>query len=144
MNTKFPLLLPIVLLGLCPQPAASEPQGTLAAEYTHPQHFVAIEGTRRLNLICIGSGAPTVIFLYGLGSGSFDWRKVQPAIGQVTQACTYDRAGYGFSDPLKKTADATNAISDLHALLHAGGLSRPVVLVGHSLGGLYATLYAET
>ena len=144
MSTKSLVLLPIILLGLCLQPAASEPQSALPAEYRHPQQLVSIEGTRRLNLVCIGSGTPAVIFLYGLGSGSFDWRKVQPAIGKVTKACTYDRAGYGFSDPLKNAADATNAISDLHALLHAGGLSRPVILVGHSLGGLYATLYAET
>ena len=145
MRNTYLFLLPMMLLGLCLQPAQAEPKGFVAAEYGHPQQFVPVEGTRRLNLVCIGRGEPAVIFLYGLGSGTFDWRKVQPAIGMVTRACTYDRAGNGFSDPAGRASDATNAIADLHALLHASGLSKNrIILVGHSLGGLYATLYAET
>jgi pimeloyl-ACP methyl ester carboxylesterase len=67
---------------------------------------------------------------------------VQPAIGQVTRACAYDRAGYGFSDPATAPSDVTMTISDLHALLHSKAVTTPVVLVGHSLGGLYAASYA--
>ncbi len=144
MHNKCRALLPIFLLGLCLQPMQAEPSTFVAATYGQPQQLVAVQGTRRLNVICIGRGEPTVIFLYGLGSGSFDWRKVQPAIGKITKTCAYDRAGNGFSDPADDTSDATNAISDLHALYHMAGVSKRILLVGHSLGGFYATLYAET
>jgi pimeloyl-ACP methyl ester carboxylesterase len=144
MQTKPLSLIPAAFLALCLQPAQSKPQSFIAEAYGHPQHLVRVEGTRRLNLVCVGKGEPAAILLYGLGSGSYDWRKVQPAIGQITKVCTYDRAGQGFSDPSNRPSDATNAILDLHALLHAAGLSKRIVLVGHSLGGFYATLYAET
>jgi pimeloyl-ACP methyl ester carboxylesterase len=144
MQNKPFSLIPAAFLALCLQPAQSKPQSFIAEAYGHPQHLVRVEGTGRLNLVCVGKGEPAAILLYGLGSGSYDWRKVQPAIGQITTVCTYDRAGQGFSDPSNRPSDATNAILDLHALLHAAGLSKRIVLVGHSLGGLYATLYAET
>jgi pimeloyl-ACP methyl ester carboxylesterase len=115
---------------------------SFVAHYGTPQTLVPVQGKRRLNLACVGSGKTTVVFLSGLGSGTFDWRKVQPAIGRVTRACAYDRAGYGFSDPATAPLDVTNTIADLHALLHSKAITGPVILVGHSLGGLYAVSYA--
>ncbi len=137
-------LLPAISIAFAVQGAWAEPQSFVTTEYGRPQHLVAVDRTRRINLICMGHGTPVVMFLSGLGSGAVDWRKVQPAIGQMTEACAYDRAGYGFSDAPNRPSDATNAVADLHALLQAAHLPSPVVLVGHSLGGLYATLYAET
>lgn len=122
--------------------AAPPRPSVVATYYGKARTLVAVEGQRRLNLVCVGHGATTVIFLSGLGSGTFDWRKVQPAIGKVTQACAYDRAGYGFSDPATSPLDVTNTIADLHALLHSKAVTRPAILVGHSLGGLYAVSYA--
>ena len=137
-------ILPTMIMSFLVQPAHAASTSLVAANYGRAQHLVAVAGDRRLNLICMGHGKPVVLFLSGLGSGSIDWRKVQPAIGLVTKACSYDRAGYGFSDPANRPSDATNAVADLHALIRAAGLPQPVVLVGHSLGGLYATLYAKT
>jgi pimeloyl-ACP methyl ester carboxylesterase len=44
--------------------------------------------------------------------------------------------------PQPRTAAA--AVSDLHALIGAAKLTTPVVIVGHSFGGLLARLYAQT
>jgi pimeloyl-ACP methyl ester carboxylesterase len=71
------------------------------------------------------------------------WRHVQQPISEKTRACAYDRAGYGFSDPATRPADAKNAVEDLHDLLRRAGITMPIVLVGHSRGGQYATLYTE-
>ncbi|MFS6701111.1 alpha/beta fold hydrolase, partial [Staphylococcus aureus] len=62
----------------------------------------------------------------------------------TTTACSYDRAGYGFSDPAERPSDAANAVDDLHRLVERAGLTLPMVLVGHSNGGIYASLYART
>ena len=105
--------------------------------------LVKIGGGRHLNMVCLGHGSPTVVFEYGLGSHMLHWQKVQDSISSITRACFYDRAGYGFSDPSNKPMTAENITDDLHALLHRAGISQPVVLVGHSVGGLYATLYAD-
>lgn len=91
----------------------------------------------------MGSGAPTVILEAGAGGYSTAWRKAQAGIAQFTRVCAYDRAGYGFSDPVDRPSTAANYVADLHAGLSNAGIGGPIVLVGHSAGGLYATLYAD-
>jgi pimeloyl-ACP methyl ester carboxylesterase len=71
------------------------------------------------------------------------WADVQPAIAKITRACSYDRAGLGFSDPSPRASSAANTVDDLHALLHAAGIESPIILVGHSVGGAYVRLYAD-
>jgi pimeloyl-ACP methyl ester carboxylesterase len=115
-----------------------------AEAYLGPHQLVAVHGGRRLNLFCLGEGKPTVVLESGGGSPITDWRQVQAAIGQFTRVCAYERAGYGFSDASGRAADVTNSVDDLHRLVGAAGIERPVVLVGHSIGGLYATSYAAT
>jgi len=110
--------------------------------YTHPQQLVAIAGGRRLNLFCLGAGSPTVLFEAGSGSSSSTWRHVQGTVATYTRACAYDRAAFGFSDPPGRVVDAANVVDDLHQLIVAAPLKTPLVLVGHSIGGLYATLFA--
>ena len=108
--------------------------------YLHAQRFVDIGG-RRLNIICTGSGSPTVILEAGLLADSAAWRFVQPSISRRTKVCSYDRAGLGFSDPAGAPRDAAAIVRDLHALLRGAGIAPPYVLVGWSSGGLYTRLY---
>jgi pimeloyl-ACP methyl ester carboxylesterase len=131
---------PLLLLAAV---AAVTATGSLPSKfYTHASHLVAVEPGRRLNLRCLGTGQPTVMMESGLGDTSMAWRKVQGQIASFTQACSYDRAGLGFSDAARRPSTALNAADDLHRLAAAAGIQQPVVLVGHSIGGLYATVYA--
>ncbi|WP_179640972.1 alpha/beta fold hydrolase [Sphingomonas guangdongensis] len=115
----------------------------VSSHYGRAQILVPVAKGRRINMVCLGKGQPAVLFMSGLGGGSFDWRRVQPEVGRNTRACAYDRAGYGFSDPTSEKSDVEHALLDLHALLHSGGIARPVVLVAHSLAGIYAVAYAK-
>jgi pimeloyl-ACP methyl ester carboxylesterase len=115
-----------------------------SASYTHPQQLVAIDGARRLNLFCLGSGSPTVLFEAGLGSTTSTWRHVQGQVATFTRACSYDRAGFGFSDPSTRAGDATNVVDDLQHLITAAPIATPIVFVGHSIGGLFGTLFAAS
>jgi pimeloyl-ACP methyl ester carboxylesterase len=107
------------------------------------KHLVDIGDGRRLNIVCSGRGSPTVVFMQGLSGNFADWRKVRGPVAALTRECFYDRAGLGYSDPSEKPSTAKNAASDLHALLRAAGIKDRVVLVGTSLGGLFATYYAD-
>src|ERR1700756_4603567 len=111
------------------------------AEYAQPHRLVDIGG-RKLNLFCSGTGSPTVVFEAPSGSAGWAWWEVQPRIATRTRACVYDRAGFGFSDPSPRAADALNAVDDLHALLQAAAIAPPYVLVGNSFGGGAAELFA--
>lgn len=121
-------------------PAIAEDQRLLP--YVKPGQLVDIGG-RRINLHCTGVGVPTVILMAGSASWSPIWYKVQPAIEQKTRVCGFDRAGYGFSDPGPRPQVISDVVDDLHAALKAGPIPGPYVLVGHSLGGVEARLYAQ-
>lgn len=125
--------------------AAGAPSAMVSADsaYTHAQQQVAIGAHRRLNLYCVGAGAPTVIFESGLSDWSFTWAHVQPRIAGVARACSYDRAGLGYSDAASRAGSSSNMVDDLHRLLRAARVAPPYVLVGHSLGGLNATLFTD-
>ena len=99
-------------------------------------------GTHRLHLRCTGQAAPTVIFDAALGGSSLSWSLVQPAVGQVTRACAYDRAGFGWSDagPLPRTVG--RIADELFDVLRLAGVPGPYVLVGHSFGGLVMRMFA--
>jgi pimeloyl-ACP methyl ester carboxylesterase len=79
----------------------------------------------------------------GLASSNHDWGPVEERVSEFTRVCSYDRTGLGASDLADGVATAQSASDDLHALLSSVGLAGPVVVVGHSYGGMVARLYAS-
>ena len=106
-------------------------------------HLVRLDDGRRLNMVCFGKGAPTVIFEHGGDGSILDWRRVERPVSAITRACFYNRAGFGVSDPSDKPLTGIAVTDDLHALLQKAGIKGPIVIVGHSIGGFYATLFAD-
>jgi pimeloyl-ACP methyl ester carboxylesterase len=98
-------------------------------------------GGRRLHLNCTGSGSPAVIAESGSGAFSIDWALVQPEVSKFTRFCSYDRAGYAWSDAGPTRDSVEETADDLHLLLQVAGIRPPYVLIGASLGGLYIRAY---
>jgi pimeloyl-ACP methyl ester carboxylesterase len=71
------------------------------------------------------------------------WQKVQPSITAMTRTCFYDRAGMGYSDPPDRPVTAFNVTDEMRAVLAKLGVKGPVVVVGHSIGGFYGTVFAD-
>jgi pimeloyl-ACP methyl ester carboxylesterase len=61
-------------------------------------------GDHRLHIYCTGTGSPAVVLEAGMGANHLDWIRTQPSISEATQVCSYDRAGYGWSDTYKDLA----------------------------------------
>ncbi len=99
-------------------------------------------GGYSMHLYCTGSGSPTVLLSSGLGDDFTEWAKVQPVLSKLTRVCSYDRAGFGWSEPRPGIQDAKAIASHLHQLVQVAGIQRPFVLVGHSISGLYLRYYA--
>ncbi|MDP9109744.1 MAG: alpha/beta hydrolase [Pseudomonadota bacterium] len=138
------MVLTLALLcaaSLCPCRAAQAT--TIQRAYVGVQQLVPIDAARRLNLVCMGQGAPTVVFESGLSDWSFTWALVQPTVARTTRTCAYDRAGLGASDPTERSADSDHMVDDLHRLLSRAGIDGALVLVGHSMGALNVRLYAD-
>jgi len=100
-----------------------------------------------LNIDCTGKGSPTVVLVSGLGVPASGWRLVQPGIANFARVCSYDRAGYGWSDPGPMPRTLSQLAKELHALLENAGEKPPYILVGHSFGKgsvlVYNKLYPD-
>ncbi|MET3709577.1 pimeloyl-ACP methyl ester carboxylesterase [Sphingomonas trueperi] len=103
-------------------------------------------GERFIRLSCKGAGRPTVVIDAGMGTAPVEdagWRAIAAQVEPVTRVCLYDRAGLGQSDPAPPgPRSSLDAAHDLHAALSAAGVKGPYLLVGHSVGGLHAQVFA--
>jgi len=118
---------------------------SLLAQYPAPGQLID-EGSYKLHIDETGkreSGAPAVIFEAGAGNFSTTWCKVAPVIGQTVDVYVYDRAGLGWSGPGRKPRTADTIIAELHDLLHDAGVKPPYVFVAHSMGAVYARMFAH-
>jgi len=112
----------------------------LFAQIPEPLGRLVDIGGRKLHIHCTGSGAPTVILEAGASSFSIDWSLVQPEIAKTNRVCSYDRARIGWSD-VGPMDSAANIVQDLKTLLRAVNEKGPYVLVGASMGGIYARVF---
>jgi len=95
-----------------------------------------------MHLVCTGSGTPPVI-LEGPQTGiSALWIPVQNGIAAFAEVCSYDRAGFGFSDPGPLPRTSANIAMELRALLSSASINPPYILVGASAGGFPVRVYA--
>jgi pimeloyl-ACP methyl ester carboxylesterase len=100
-------------------------------------------GGYQLHIKCAGEGRPPVVICPALGAATDEWADVQRMVAQETAVCVYDRGGLGYSDSPGKRRTGTRMAGELHALLHNAGIAPPYVLVGHSMGGLVARVFAH-
>jgi formylglycine-generating enzyme required for sulfatase activity len=133
-RTGLLLMLLIFTIAVSGQQGASSGNAPTDIIYARPGRLVDVGGFR-LNLYCTGSGSPTVVFDSGWGDWSPAWSKVQPEIAKWTRACSYDRAGTGFSDPGPMPRTSVRIAKELRTALHRAGIAGPYILVGSAFGG---------
>jgi pimeloyl-ACP methyl ester carboxylesterase len=137
----------VFLAGLVFILACSTVYQTLASSsdlkrYPPPGVLVNV-GDHHLHVHCLGQGSPTVVMEAGMSGWSTDWILVQPQIAAMTRVCSYDRAGYGWSESGSQPRDSQQISTELHGLLLGVGIQGKYLLVGHSLGGLFVQMYAK-
>jgi pimeloyl-ACP methyl ester carboxylesterase len=100
-------------------------------------------GSARLWRNKLGEGAPRIVFLPGAGEVGLDLYALQQGVADLAPSLLYDRSGMGWSEPVRLPRSLAQVTDELNGLLAQEQVSSPVVLVGHSLGGLYARRYAQ-
>jgi pimeloyl-ACP methyl ester carboxylesterase len=111
-----------------------------------PGQLVDIGG-HRLHLWCVGASAPrrpTVVLSAGGGDFATDWSLVQLPLADSIRVCSYDRPGYGWSDPGPNPRTIRQEAFELRSALTKSGESPPYLLVGHSIGAFVARWFADT
>jgi pimeloyl-ACP methyl ester carboxylesterase len=99
-------------------------------------------GRHRLAATVFGAGAPAVVIEPAFGGNAAAWRAIAERIATMTTVVTYDRAPYGPSSPARDNRSAARIAADLDEVLGQLEITGPLVLVGHSIGGVYARAFA--
>ena len=138
----------ITALSVYPVPSADgapiEPAPINSAKSEANAPLIDIGG-RRLYRAEMGAGEPTVVLEAGLDASAAPWSGIIPAVASFSRVVSYDRPNTtaSASDPAPIPRTAADIVTDLHAVLDAAEVPGPYVLVGHSVGGLFARLYAS-
>ena len=115
------------------------PTAAQTPPYPPPGKLIDVGGYR-VHLYCTGTGKPSVIIT---GAGfSFDWGRVQPEVAKFATVCTYDPSGMAWSDAGNGSTCA-NRVDEIHRMLTSAGMRGPHILVGLSIGAVFARLYAS-
>jgi pimeloyl-ACP methyl ester carboxylesterase len=141
LQALLALLLP---LAGASEPAFAQKVDPALGDYLKPQTLATLPDGRHIHFFCMGPGMPVAIVAPGWHITAPVWHRFQPLLASVTRVCVYDRAGYNFSDPGPMPRDTAAEVKDLHDALKAAHIEGPYILVGHSLGGFDARLFAYT
>nr|WP_283254222.1 alpha/beta hydrolase [Ramlibacter paludis] len=97
----------------------------------------------RLGYTVAGQGASTILLFNGAGVVLEGWHALYPGIEKLGTVFAWNRFGMQGSDGPRARQTGAAVIASLRELLGYAGLRPPYLLVGHSLGGLYANLFAR-
>lgn len=86
-----------------------------------------------------GTGAP-ILLLHGLMGSARTWQDQVPWLREHGRVFTFDAAGHGRPAPAELSTDAF--VADLAEA--TAGISEPMIVVGHSMGGLHGWVFAAT
>lgn len=97
----------------------------------------------RLSYMLSGSGTPPIVLFSGAGVSLQGWEPLYPEIEKLGTVLGWNRFGLQGSDAPPERQTGTVVLGSLRELLGYSGLEPPYVLVAHSLGGLFANLFAR-
>jgi len=103
---------------------------------------VDVDG-RGMHLVCSGEGDPMVLVAMGGDSTIADWDFARSELDNDHRTCVYERAGVGSSEPGPEPRTAQVIADELAGLLTTVDVDEPVVVVSHSVGGLFTQAFAQ-
>lgn len=109
-----------------------------------PEKRLATLDSGAVEYATTGNAKPMIVFISGGGPAEMNtWGEVYREARNISSVFAYNRYGDGKSARTDVPQTGKRVVATLRAALRAAGSAPPYVLVGHSLGGLYANLYAR-
>lgn len=116
-------------------------------KYRAPGNLIAIDSKRRLHVVEQGKqnslASPVVVLEAGLAATSLSWLFTPPRLAEFARVISYDRSGLGQSSRATQLPTVDNLLADLNVLITQLGVTAPLILVGHSFGGLIVRAFAH-
>ncbi|PEF55157.1 alpha/beta hydrolase [Bacillus cereus] len=89
-----------------------------------------------------GSSKQTVVIQTGMTCSFYDWLPIIEKLSQHFTVVSYHRPGYGKSELGNYSRTTLQVTKELHLLLQKLDIHEPIILIGHSYGGLCAQHFA--
>ena len=110
-----------------------------------PGKMYSVNGVGDIHMYCTGpenNENPTVIIVPGGAAPSFTYFNLQEKLSESIRTCSYDPVGLGWSKPNDIPYTTNNLSNELYQLLQAAQIDGPIILAGHSLGGIVSLIYS--
>ena len=112
-----------------------------------PGKMYSVNDVGDIHMHCIGpednNSKPTIIIISGGTTPSFAYFDLQEKLSETVRTCTYDTAGIGWSPANDNIPHTTKNLSnELYLLLQSAKIDGPIILAGHSLGGIVSLIYS--
>jgi len=115
-----------------------------AKKYVSPYSFTTVNG-KKISYRIQGSGENIIVLLPALGTSApiLDFEPLSNELSKSNTVITIEPFGYGWSDKTKSPRTLENEAAELHEVLQSIGISKPVILMPHSISGLTALYYSN-
>ena len=100
-------------------------------------------GGYRIRVYEAGTSGPCVVIVPGAGDCAASWIPVASQVARFARVISYDRAGLGGSED-GPPATLDRYLTELHGVIGQAGAEGPLILAGHSLGGLIARVFTAS
>ncbi|WP_082665697.1 alpha/beta fold hydrolase [Exiguobacterium chiriqhucha] len=106
------------------------------------EHFVKVFETE-LEVNLKGEHGTPIVIMTGMGCSFEEWHEVTEKLSAMNRVILYHRPGIGRSEQSQGERNTEATVRDLKELLHILRIDEPVILLGHSYGGLCAQHFAK-
>jgi len=107
-----------------------------------PWESKTIDLGSRMHYADFGGSGPVMVLVHGIASSHLNWMGIGTELAQRARVYAVDLPGYGFSPRASEPATVETSQTYLDPFIDAVSPQVPVVLFGHSMGGLVSLMEA--
>ncbi|MGO5010890.1 alpha/beta fold hydrolase [Niallia sp. Sow4_A1] len=104
--------------------------------------FVTING-KKVELLILGEKGIPIVILTGMGCSFYEWYEVTKSLAKSNRVIMFHRTGLGLSQLRQEVRNTNAVVEELNQLLQVLKNYEPIILVGHSYGGLCVQHYVR-
>ncbi|MDQ0268164.1 alpha/beta fold hydrolase [Cytobacillus purgationiresistens] len=97
----------------------------------------------KVEMLKRGNSGKPIFILTGMGCSFYEWYDVIDSLSKLNQVITFHRPGLGKSERGTAVRNADSVVSELSEMIRLLRVTEPVVLIGHSYGGLCAQYFTK-